>query len=424
MINILFISCYSIDINNSASIELIYYINLLASSGEFNVYLLTMDFPSESIYYDSDISKFVHKNVLVYRVKGGFILNKMIPKTNLNGINEEKVKKYNSALIKVKDMINIIDPYISWAYKAVNYFKKNLIDIKFDIVLGMHEPPSSLICAYKIKKIIKKFNSDVKLISYFSDPYCNEISRRRKCFFVRKINEFIEKKIVFNSNGFLFVTKNNFEYYKNKYGIDLKKVEIVHRSFDSNFYDNYGYDYPKEFEISKINFLYAGDIVKGMRDISKFIEALDFLKNNHKEKFEKLNLNFYGNINDDEQKDLVKSREYICFKPRLSYAKIINFIINSDVLLIFANKEFSQIPAKIYDYIGVNSYIMIIFEDYKDPLYELVRDVEGIICILNDCEKIANELLNFINIFNRGKKFNRCKLTNDNIYEKLKNVFI
>ena len=76
MTNVLFVSCYSVDINNSASIELIYYMNLLARTGEFNVHLLTMNFPKDSIYYDEKISDLVDEKIIVHRVSGGKFLNK------------------------------------------------------------------------------------------------------------------------------------------------------------------------------------------------------------------------------------------------------------------------------------------------------------------------------------------------------------
>ena len=69
MINILFVSCYSVDINNSASIELIYYMNLLTSSNrDLKIHLLTLSFPSDSIYYDGKLSKLVNKDIVVHRV--------------------------------------------------------------------------------------------------------------------------------------------------------------------------------------------------------------------------------------------------------------------------------------------------------------------------------------------------------------------
>ena len=423
MTNILFVSCYSTDINNSASIELIYYINLLAKSGKFNVHLLTMDFPNNTIYYDSEISKFVHKNVVVHRVKGGIILDRMLPRVSFNS-DKKEFKNYKSILIKVKNIVTMVDPYISWTYKAFKYFKENLKDIKFDIILGMHEPPSSLICSYKIKDFIKKNNLNIKLISYFSDPYCNELSRKKRSFFIRKLNEVIEKKIVRKSDKFLFVTQNNFEYYKDKYGINSNNMELIHRCFDKEIYKNCDKSYPIEFSKSKINLLHAGDIVSGMRDVTNFIKALDCINQNYNEKFKKLNINFYGNINDFNQEKLVKSKDYICFKHRVSYSKIINFMINSDVLIIFANKEFKQIPAKIYDYMGTNSYILIIFESYEDPLYKLVKNIEGVICVLNNCDDIVIILMNLIDSFNVNSYFDRSNFNNnEDIYKKLENVF-
>src|SRR5699024_2321131 len=160
---------------------------------------------------------------------------RMLPRVSFNS-DKKEFKNYKSILIKVKNIVTMVDPYISWTYKAFKYFKENLKDIKFDIILGMHEPPSSLICSYKIKDFIKKNNLNIKLISYFSDPYCNELSRKKRSFFIRKLNEVIEKKIVRKSDKFLFVTQNNFEYYKDKYGINSNNMELIHRCFDKEIY--------------------------------------------------------------------------------------------------------------------------------------------------------------------------------------------
>ncbi len=420
MTNILFISCYSIDINNSASIELIYYMNLLAGTGKFNVHLLTMDFPKDSKYYDSDISNFVDKRIIVHRVNGGPILNRMLPRNTQNSVVKDKK---NKLLINIKNMIVVVDPYTSWISKAVKYFKNNLKDIGFEIILGMHEPPSSLICAYKIKKIYKNYNKNVKLISYFSDPYCDEMGRKNKIYLNRLINLYFEKSIVKNSDNFLFVTEKNFEYYKHKYKIDSNKVELIHRGFDSNLYELSKESYPNEYYKDKINFLYAGDIVKGIRDITCFIEAMDNLSIDYKEKFNKIKINFFGNVNDDIQFELVKNKDYINLKPRVSYKKVINLIVNADVLIIFGNKEFKQIPAKVYDYMGSNSYILIVLESYEDPMYNLVKGLDGVICCLNNTNDILKNVLNIIDQFHPNKKFIRDKFSSCEVLKKLDKVF-
>lgn len=422
MTNILFVSCYSVDINNSASIELIYYMNLLSASGKFKVHLLTMDFPSNSIYYDSEISKLVSKDIKIHRIKGGFLLNKLLPK-NIKISKEGQKNSKKALLIKMKNLFTVIDPYVSWCFKAVKYFRNQLIDEKFDIILGMHEPPSSLICSYKIKDYLIKKTSKVKFISYFSDPYCNELSRRNKNFITRKINESIESKIVSKSDKFLFVSKDNYEYYKEKYGINSDNVQIIHRGYDIDFYNQSKGVYPKIYSKDKINVLHAGDIALGMRNVCEFIEALDSLKKEDSLKFSKLNINFYGNINDSNQELLLKKKNYISYNSRISYSKIVNYMVNADVLIIFGNKEFKQIPAKIYDYVGINAYILVIVESYKDPLYELVKNTQGVFCVLNNKDSIKKEIIKLLDQYNNQRNFDRNEFSNENILYKLEKIF-
>ena len=416
MINILFVSCYSVDINNSASIELIYYMNLLTSSNrDLKIHLLTLSFPSDSIYYDGKLSKLVNKDIVVHRVNGSFILNKMIPK---KVVCKNKTDIKSKRLIWIKNKIVIIDPYTSWINKACKYFKKYLSDIKFDIIIGMHEPPSSLICAYKIKNMVKKYNNSVELVSYFSDPYCNEVNRRNRALLVRLFNKRIENKIIINSDKFLFVTKNNMEYYKKNYKLTPKSMEIIHRGFDDKLYCDSKKNYPSDFQSDKINVLYAGDIVKGVRNIREFIKALGLIQINFSDLFYKLNVNFVGNINDLEQKELANESS-IKLKSRIPYSDIINMVVNADILLIFGNKEFSQIPAKIYDYMGSNAIILAILEDYSDPLYELVSGINGIYCCINNCDDIMRAMCDILINFNRDIEFNRNEFNNNGILSKL-----
>lgn len=419
MINILFVSCYSADINNSASIELIYYMNLLARSGKFKVYLLTLDFPKNSIYYDDNLGKMIDPNITIHRVKGGKLLNKLLPKKSHVQGNVSKNNIKIKTLIKIKNKMIIVDPYTSWINRACDYFKNNLTDINFQIILGMHEPPSSLICAYKIKKNASKFNNNIRLVSYFSDPYCNEISRRSRGVMVRSINKSIEKKIIRYSDSLLFVTESNLVYYKSKYSLDENKTGLIHRGFDRELYNKSRNDYPDEFSINMINILHAGDIVKGVRNIKEFVYAIELLKNKYEDLFSDLNINFFGNINDDEQFELIQNSEYIKMNNRISYKDILSFIINADILIVFGNKEFSQIPAKIYDYMGSNAYIFVILESYEDPLYKLVKDVDGVYCSLNVKEDIANTLYNMVMKFSREIKFNRDVFNNDIILSRM-----
>ena len=169
--------------------------------------------------------------------------------------------------------------------------------------------------------------------------------------------------------------------------------------------------------------MHAGDVVKGIRETKFFVEAMDVLRDKYRDKFEKINLNFFGNVNDEEQLNLIASRNYINFKPRVSYMKVVNLIVNAEVLIIFDNKEFKQIPAKIYDYMGSCGYILVVLESFEDPMYDLVKNLDGILCCLNNCDDILKNILHIIDDFDLDKKFFRNNFNGDVILKKLNKVF-
>ena len=200
-------------------------------------------------------------------------------------------------------------------------------------------------------------------------------------------------------------------------------MELIHRGFDEKFYSDAKKFYPDDYVKGKINFLHAGDVVKGIRETKFFVEAMDVLRDKYRDKFEKINLNFFGNVNDEEQLNLIASRNYINFKPRVSYMKVVNLIVNAEVLIIFGNKEFKQIPAKIYDYMGSCGYILVVLESFEDPMYDLVKNLDGILCCLNNCDDILKNILHIIDDFDLDKKFFRNNFNGDVILKKLNKVF-
>ena len=58
-------------------------------------------------------------------------------------------------------------------------------------------------------------------------------------------------------------------------------------------------------------------------------------------------------------------------------------MLNSEVLLLFGNKNSKQIPAKIYEYFGAEGKILIIYGDEKDPIRKLTENHERCVNTLN-----------------------------------------
>ncbi len=389
---ILFIACYSPLINNSASIETLQYLNNLAKIYGNEVHLLTVNFPKNSIYYDEYILSMLDKNVKMHIISGGKIFEKIMPKKSSKIEIKDSIKNnknfVKNLLKKGKSIIAVPDMYFNWARSASKYGIELHEKEKFDVMFSMHEPPSSHICALKIKE---RFN-DLPWVTY--------------CIARRKFEESFERRIVKLSDRFIFVTKANRDDYVNSYNIPIKKTFIVTRGYDENQYNEIKRtSNPKLINKNKINFVYAGEIFSKLRDVNPFIEALDNIKKNDIELYNKLNILFFGNIDDINIKNKLINVENVNVSPRIPYDEALGYMLNSDILLLFGNKNSKQIPAKIYDYFGADGLIFIILGDENDPIKDVIENKKKCIVVNNNSCEIINGIKELVSMVENKKKY-------------------
>lgn len=388
---ILFIACYSPLINNSASIETLQYLNNLAKIDENEVHLLTVNFPKNSIYYDEYILSMLNEKVKMHIISGGKIFEKIMPKkpSNKAAVNSSQNNKnfIKSMLKKGKSIIAVPDMYFNWAKAASKYGIELMKKEKFDVMFSMHEPPSSHICAMKIKEEFK----DLPWVTYWSDPWLKDSTRENISPVRRKYEQSFERKVVNLSDRFIFVTKANRDDYINSYNIPIEKTFIVTRGYDENQYKEIKEkSNPKLIEKEKINFVYAGEIFSKLRNVNPFIDALNAIKNENIDLYNKLNIMFFGNIDSNEVKNKLNAIDKVSVSPRIPYDEALGYMLNSQVLLLFGNKNSKQIPAKIYDYFGAEGLIFVILGDENDPIKDVVKNKEKCIVVNNNVYEIVN----------------------------------
>lgn len=403
---ILFIACYSPLINNSASIETLQYLNNLSKIYENEVHLLTVNFPKNSIYYDEYILSMLDKNVKMHIISGGKIFEKIMPKKSSKIEIKDSIKNnknfVKNLLKKGKSIIAVPDMYFNWARSASKYGIELHEKEKFDVMFSMHEPPSSHICALKIKE---RFN-DLPWVTYWSDPWLKDSTRDNISIARRKFEESFERKIVKLSDRFIFVTKANRDDYVNSYNIPIKKTFIVTRGYDENQYNEIKrISNPKLINKNKINFVYAGEIFSKLRDVNPFIEALDNIKKNDIELYNKLNILFFGNIDDINIKNKLINVENVNVSPRIPYDEALGYMLNSEVLILFGNKNSKQIPAKIYDYFGADGLIFIILGDENDPIKDVIENKKKCIVVNNNSCEIINGIKELVSMVENKKKY-------------------
>ena len=402
---ILFIACYSPLINNSASIETLQYLNNLAKIDENEVHLLTVNFPKNSIYYDEYILSMLNEKVKMHIISGGKIFEKIMPKkpSNKVAVNSSQNNKsfIKSMLKKGKSIIAVPDMYFNWAKAASKYGIELMKKEKFDVMFSMHEPPSSHICAMKIKEEFK----DLPWVTYWSDPWLKDSTRENISPVRRKYEQSFERKVVNLSDRFIFVTKANRDDYVNSYNIPIEKTFIVTRGYDEKQYKEIKEkSNPKLIEKEKINFVYAGEIFSKLRNVNPFIDALNVIKNENIDLYNKLNIMFFGNIDSDEVKNKLNVIDKVSVSPRIPYDEALGYMLNSQVLLLFGNKNSKQIPAKVYDYYGAEGLIFVILGDENDSIKDVVKNKEKCIVVNNNVDEIVNGINKIASMIELGIK--------------------
>ena len=398
---LLFIACYSPLINNSAAIETLQYLNKLSDIEGNEVHLLTVNFPKDCFYYDKELLSMLSKNIRVHLIEGGLIFKKLLPKKkniktssksdNTNG-NLKKV------LRKVKNAVVIPDMYYGWSRKAYKYGINLVRKENIDTIFSMHEPPSSHLCAYKIKEKFK----EISWTTYWSDPWLKD-STRQKSFFLKKlIEKKMERKIVSLSDRFIFVTQSNRLDYINDYTkLNENNTFLINRGFDNSLYKKLESEkVPELIDNRKINIIYTGEIFSKLRNINPFVNALKEIEEESLDDYEKFNVLFFGNIDDIEAKKKLEELKIVKVSPRIPFNEALKYMLNGDILLLFGNKNSKQIPAKIYDYFGAKGKILVIYGDENDPIRKITECNNKCICSSNLTEKIKKCLYEILNKYN------------------------
>ncbi|WP_252238116.1 glycosyl transferase group 1 [Clostridium sp. VAP51] len=410
---ILFIACYSPLINNSAAIETLQYLNKLSEIPGNEIHLLTVNFPKNSIYYDEYLFSMMDSKIRYHLIDGGVIFKKFIPrKQSIANVNKEPIKN-RKFLRKIKNAFVIPDMYYGWAKKAAKYGIELMQKEKFDVMFSMHEPPSSHLCAYYIKRKFK----NVPWITYWSDPWLKDSTRQNSFILKRLVEKNMEKNVVQIADKFIFVTEENRKDYLNQYKVVNSKSEftyILNRGFDKELYNKLSLEStPQLINKNKINMVYTGEIFTKLRNINPFIEALEEIRDENKDDYELLNILFFGNIDDIEVKRKLSNLEIVKVSPRIPFDEALKYMLNSEILLLFGNKNSKQIPAKIYDYFGTDSRIFVIYGDNNDPIKDIVENNKKCINTNNSVKEIKDNIYKLIGLY----KSNDIKSEPDYRYE-------
>lgn len=237
-----------------------------------------------------------------------------------------------------------IDYNFFYNKKYLEEIEKSLKTFKPDYIL-ITAPPFSL---FRLVTNIRKQNKKIKIILDYRDGWTQRV-KSKKFFFIKKIIENYEKKIIYQSNFMLCATKqiyNDLKSLKNKKNIILLR----------NGYWSLSKNHLRRKKIKNISVGYFGlisDDSFGYRDVKVIYNSLK--KNSH------INFSFFGNSK--IKNNNIKNYTNFHFHKNISYFETQKKMNEFDYLLILHTEKSTAsevITGKFYEYLSSRIPIIVI----------------------------------------------------------------
>ncbi|WP_448820811.1 hypothetical protein [Cetobacterium sp.] len=379
---ILYVSSLIFQKSSSAAIRNVGLIRGLIQAGN-EVDILTINSLIEN--EDQFLKEYLGQNIKIYKsdlkIINYYLKNKKQRKENLfiSGL-KKNIKE------KIKSIYFFPDVHSEWlrSYKSLKIDYK-----KYNLVISSSDTKTSHFVAMKI---VEKYK--MKWYQIWGDPWKDDINLKKSSKLLKFRISLSEKNILEKADKIFYVSPITVDKMKNK--TRLNKIFYLPRG------------YLKEVESRNIKkdiyrFVYTG-ILSEYRNIGPLLEKIDEYNQKYEKKIEFL---IYGTISETKMKEIVQYN-FIKFYGSVSFDKIIEVYSRADVLVFLDNgKDTSQIPGKIYDYLGTNCKILTIFDEinsiynyFKEELeveVQLASDI-NIIKVLKQTPRTIDRRFSNLNI--------------------------
>lgn len=299
-----------------------------------------------------------------------------------------------------------IDHTKSLYWSAQKYLKSN----HADIIIATGEP---WILFKYANSLSKEF--EIPWIADYRDGWNTNVKLEYNRFeqILSKIYfKKIEKKII--STACMLSFSDPCESLKISKITTEKKIITPFNGYDNDLINNLK-DLPASEDILTI--AYAGTIYD-FQDLESFLLGLnEFIKNNGTKK---IKVNFFGSKNNQLTIDRINQInpdlfDYIKLTPKIPQKEVIDLLKSSHVLLLLADKKHVALPAKVFEYIGLERTILVSTNDKSDVERFVKETKAGIIC--DNSKEIYNALVLLFDKFQKNSNF-KVKIKEKETYSR------
>lgn len=266
---------------------------------------------------------------------------------------------------------------------------KNL-KIDSNTIIVTHSPT---IDSVLYAKEIKKLNSNVKIIQYWSDPITLSLQTISDYNFKRVLFRYVENKILGYSDAIVYGTKSLYDNQKKFFSKHSHKMGWCDVCFNPLNRDS-------KKTNDKILFGYFGNYFSNIRNIIPFYNAF--------QKIHSAELIVCGSGN-----AVLEANEKTQILSRVSQHDVVSLESNIDVEVCILNKVGFQIPGKIFYATNTNKKILVILDGpIADDIYQYLKTFKRFIFCENNEQSILNTIKEIVaGKYNEIDKSELYKLT-------------
>lgn len=343
--------------------------------------------------YDTDETKLVSKNIKTI-FSSSFDTNSWV-KEGISKLND-KIDDYDFIMSRsmapesheIALELKRKNPNILWVASFGDPIANNPYE-KF----WYHDSPYTVKGKGVIEQSLRYVLSPKRVLKNLIWQYRNKTYKRKFTRFYK--DKKLQDSVLNECDIIIFNNKYQMKYMLEGYPEKIiKKGIILPHGYDKSFYEN------KKKSISKDKFKisYLGHLDK-IRTPRNFLCALERLKAKKRDLYNMLEIEIYGNMDDEDKVYIVDSNicDIVKFKKPVKYFDSLSIMQNSDLLLLIDANLGLYIPdnifyaAKLADYIGSGSNILGITM-LGGASSDIIREIGGVVSS-HSTEDIYNNLV-------------------------------
>jgi len=276
--------------------------------------------------------------------------------------------------------------------EGLKLIKKEDIDIMFSSA----PPFSEHLIGYFLKKITKR-----PWVADFRDPWTQNLeSFAKKNIFKRKIEEEMEKRVLFDSNKIIVISPLMKKDFSSKYPLlSPNKFEVITNGFDSQQLLASDTSLKQKFII-----VYTGSFTRARENIlNNFLKALKLVIKQKPKIKQNMEINFIGSFPIKSKLLLqdLKLGSIVKIIGQVSHRKSLEAQLNSNLLLSMTPRR--EVTGKIFEYIKAGRPIFALVQSDSYAGEIIKRTNTGKVVMSDDINGIKNALEYFYNQFKKDK---------------------